>query len=96
MSACSQVTAGLGVAVLDMMQEIQKSTVTFAIPFLMFWGTSDELINRTAAESFYNGAQSKDKSMFKVEGSQHETLRDKDREMVIGRIKDWILERCAQ
>jgi alpha-beta hydrolase superfamily lysophospholipase len=31
-----------------------------------------------------------------VQGSQHEVLHDKDRDVVIGRIKDWILERSVQ
>jgi acylglycerol lipase len=89
------ISAGIGSAVLHGLQEIQHHGREFAFPLLMFFGTLDALINKNAAEAFYEQCSSRDKLLFKVEGSEHETLRDKDRVMVTARVVEWLLKRVA-
>lgn len=61
----------------------------------MFFGTEDKLVNVAAAEAFYEQLAVPDKTLFKVEGSRHETLHDKDRATVTDRIAEWINKRAV-
>lgn len=88
------VPAITGMTLLDGMDLIAPRRNTFTLPLLAFVGSEDNLVNRPAIEQFYEAVASQDKTFFKVEGSKHETLHDKDRDMLIDRIANWILERA--
>ena len=63
------------------------------LPFFVFHGTADPLIDPQGSRDLYRRASSSDKTLHLYNGSLHETLNDLDKERVMKDLTDWLNKR---
>lgn len=85
-------TARLGTELLKTTEWIQEHAHDLQIPFLLVHGAQDRLISPADSKRFFENAGSKDKTYFDLPEGFHEPHNDLDKDVVIMRIGDWILE----
>ena len=63
------------------------------LPFFVFHGTADSLIDPQGSRDLYRRTHSSDKTLRLYDGSLHEALNDLDKERVMNDLTDWLDER---
>ena len=63
------------------------------LPFFVFHGTADPLIDPQGSRDLYRRARSSDKTLRLYDESLHETLNDLDKERIMNDLTDWLNER---
>lgn len=85
--------ARVGREFIDAYTDINNNLDRVRTPFLTVSGEHDTLVNPEAAKRFYDGANSEDKTIRKMDGRWHNLLVEKGREEMWTIFADWIAER---
>jgi alpha-beta hydrolase superfamily lysophospholipase len=85
--------AGLGLAMLNGINELKSQFIDFNYPVLIMHGEADKLTNPEGSKTFYNLCTSSDKTMKMWDGAFHEIFNEINKEDIIQYTAHWIKER---
>jgi acylglycerol lipase len=85
--------ARLAAEMMRAMRRVAKELGTIALPFLVFQGGADKIVDPGAARFLYDGAGSADKTIRIYGGLYHETFNEPERARVLGDMGEWISAR---
>jgi len=71
-------------------ERLKKEFPLITVPLLIIHGTADKATKYEGSQEFYDHAGSIDKTLKLYEGHYHDLLLDKDKEIVINDILEWI------
>lgn len=80
----------------ELVARIRSSPATAArlfIPTLILQAGDDHVVSREATEGFFRALASPDKKIEVFEGLYHEILNETHREVIFGKIADWLTQR---
>lgn len=84
---------GLGLALLNAINEVKGKFGAFDYPVLIMHGQADKITNIKGSQQLYEQAPSKDKTLKIWEGAYHEIFNETNRQEVIKTTADWVKER---
>ncbi len=82
--------AGLGLAVLNRIREIQPKFKELEYPILIMHGAADKITNPKGSQMLYNEATSKNKTLKYWDGALHEIFNETNKNEVIEYTKNWL------
>ena len=85
--------AGLGLGILEVVEQLQSAAHLFELPLLLMHGSADKLCAPEGSDAFYRSASSADKTIKHYEGLFHEIFNEPEREQVIGDLAAWLRAR---
>lgn len=88
--------ARVGREFLNAYKDIKARVGDVRTPFLTVSGELDTMVNPEAAQRFYEGAKSEDKTIVKAEGRWHNLLVEKGREEMWELFGDWVEQRARK
>ncbi|GJQ13490.1 hypothetical protein GpartN1_g5281.t1 [Galdieria partita] len=74
--------------------ELSEKATNFTIPFIMYYGSEDTLVDPKGMQSFFDKAASRDKKVVPLEGRWHILHHEPGKELVREQFLQWIEERC--
>jgi len=74
--------------------ELSVKSSNFHIPFIMYYGSEDTLVDPQGMQRFYDMASSSDKKVVALEGRWHILHHEPGKEFVREQFLQWIQERC--
>lgn len=77
-------------------EALRAKSGNFTLPLLVVQGDADPVVVPEASRTFFEAAQSKDKTFVNVPEALHEVLNEVDRAQTIETITTWITERAAR
>jgi alpha-beta hydrolase superfamily lysophospholipase len=84
-------TARFGTELLKTVGWIQAHAAELTIPLLLIHGAQDRLVNPENSQRFFENAGAQDKTYMDLPDGFHEPHNDLDKDVVIKRVGDWIL-----
>ncbi len=88
-----KICAAPGSAIIKATKKMQQSFGEVNFPFLVMHGKDDTIIEPKSSEMLYEGAASTDKEIVMWDNLAHEIMRSYEKEAVIKKMTDWMLER---
>lgn len=85
--------AGLGLALINAINESKKGFGSFDYPVLMMHGGADKITNPAGSQALYDQCKSKDKTIKIWEGAYHEIFNEINKQDVIEYMTFWVAER---
>ncbi|MCH1491834.1 MAG: lysophospholipase [Luminiphilus sp.] len=85
-----KVTAGLGIAIFDAMDQVMNQAGTLTLPMLIMHGGADTLAAPAGSEAFAERVTAKDVSLQILPGLYHEIFNEPEGEGIVATYADWI------
>jgi acylglycerol lipase len=82
--------AGLGVALLDAIEELNDRRTNITIPALIMHGAEDQITDPEGSKKFFQEISSTDKTLKIWDGCYHEIFNELNRDEIIAYTADWI------
>jgi acylglycerol lipase len=85
--------AGMGVALLNAIDEVKTKFSLFNYPVLIMHGGADQITNRMGSQALYNQSPSSDKTLKIWDGAFHEIFNETNKTDVIAYMTTWLQSR---
>jgi alpha-beta hydrolase superfamily lysophospholipase len=82
--------ACLAAVVLDGMLRVNTEAEEIKLPFIVLQGSDDKLVDPRGAQTLYDGASSKDKTIKMYPGLYHEVFNEPERAQVLADVESWL------
>ncbi len=90
-----KVTAALGIAIFDAMEQVMTQAQTISLPMLVMHGEADTMAAPKGSEQFAQAVQSQDLTIKLLPGLYHEIFNEPEGPEIIAAYADWIEARLA-
>jgi acylglycerol lipase len=82
--------ARLAAELLKAMQRVTAEAEKITLPFIVLQGSEDKLVDPVGAQTLYDKASSKDKTIRRYEGLYHEVFNEPERARVLKDVETWL------
>ena len=88
------IKARLGAEMIKSLLDVREHYPDFNFPILLMHGTTDKLADPMGSQWMFNEISSQDKTLELLPGLYHEILNEPEKDEVIQKMLDWIIERA--
>ncbi len=88
------IRAGMGVALIRALEEVEAREATLRLSLLLLHGTADSIIDVEGTKRLYQKAASTDKTLLLYEGFYHEVFNEPQNERVLRDVRRWLDNRA--